>query len=698
MVNETIYDLRGLAIETRTQSLNQNGAAVWLISRTVYDENGRAIYSTEGFPEGTAPADIAGTHSIFDDAGRVIRTERRLGIEIQVTGSAGKLSSKLVSAGRLISTSEASYDSSGRAWQTIDDYGRKSQKLFDRYGQAIESRSQSYDQNGTLVWLTSRTVYDSLGRAVLSTDRYIMPGNTELGAGASPAFYATATVYDSQGRSIGSQRISGAVVTITGSAGSLTAAITSRGNVLNESKTIYDGRGRVARNISPTGQITDFVYDARDRQIATIAHPLPAEQVGLGSRFPGKLVRLRMETEFDRYGRVAAQVTNVIQVENSNGSLVTVDATGAYRTRFRYDAEGRQVAVVYPDGTSSSNEYDSQGRVTAEIDPLGNRKDMAYNSQGQLVRIQLPAVPDPLQNNTLARPTYNYAYNHHGQMTQLTDANGHITRLAFDAKGRNVSRTLPDGQTEMFAYDDRERQTLHVSFEGVHKQMLYDDTAAGGGRLYGYNLFASQADYLSYSSGGALASSVRWEQIRMTYDANGRVVSTSHVYARGAASGSPLASDHNDQWTNRYDDQGRVIEETSPTGFIRYEYDVYGRRTKTLSGTSGTTVLSEVTYAYDALNRLSTVLTVRRDGELIDSDVALPEKQPEATRYYFDLLGRPDYTEMPNGVVEDFVFDNMNRLDLMRHFKSDSNNADLSDNVLKDIFDYSYGPTANVVV
>ncbi len=57
--------------------------------------------------------------------------------------------------------------------------------------------------------------------------------------------------------------------------------------------------------------------------------------------------------------------------------------------------------------------------------------------------------------------------------------------------------------TETFTYDDRQRQTLHVSFEGVYKQTLYDDSAVGGGRMVGYNLFASQADYLSYTGGGA---------------------------------------------------------------------------------------------------------------------------------------------------------------------------------------------------
>ncbi|MCU0708126.1 MAG: hypothetical protein MUF23_07540, partial [Pirellula sp.] len=63
-----------------------------------------------------------------------------------------------------------------------------------------------------------------------------------------------------------------------------------------------------------------------------------------------------------------------------------------------------------------------------------------------------------------------------------------------------------------------------------------------------------------------------------------------------------------------YDAQGRVTQETTPTGFINYEYDLLGRKTKTLSGTTLPTVLSEVTYTYDLLGRLSTVNTVKRDG------------------------------------------------------------------------------------
>jgi YD repeat-containing protein len=176
----------------------------------------------------------------------------------------------------------------------------------------------------------------------------------------------------------------------------------------------------------------------------------------------------------------------------------------------------------------------------------------------------------------------------------------------------------------------------------------------------------------------------------MNYDAFGRVIATEHLYAQGATSGNPISTTHQDRWTNAFDDQQRLVATTSPTGFIHYQYDDFGRKKATESGTTGSTVLSEVTYAYDALSRLSTLLTVRRDGLPVDSSATLSDNQPEATRYHFDLLGRPDYTELPNGVVEDYVFDNMDRLDLMQHFQSDSNNADLTDNALKNMFDYSY--------
>jgi RHS repeat-associated protein len=107
-------------------------------------------------------------------------------------------------------------------------------------------------------------------------------------------------------------------------------------------------------------------------------------------------------------------------------------------------------------------------------------------------------------------------------------------------------------------------------------------------------------------------------------------------------------------------------------------------------GTVANQVLSEIGYEYDLMGRLARVNTIRRDGTAIDTDASLPGNQPESTTYHFDQLGRPDYTELPGGIVEDFEFDNLDQLDFMRHVASDTNNTDLTDNALLDLYDYEY--------
>ena len=120
----------------------------------------------------------------------------------------------------------------------------------------------------------------------------------------------------------------------------------------------------------------------------------------------------------------------------------------------------------------------------------------------------------------------------------------------------------------------------------------------------------------------------------------------------------------------------------TPTGFINYDHDLLGRTTKTQSGSTVPVVLTEITYSYDLFGRLSTVNTVRRDGAIVDSNGAAPCTPPESTTYFYDLLGRPDYTQLPNGVIEDYTFEAMDRMDLMAHRRT-------SDNAVLASYDYT---------
>ncbi|MFN6164524.1 MAG: RHS repeat-associated core domain-containing protein, partial [Planctomycetota bacterium] len=130
---------------------------------------------------------------------------------------------------------------------------------------------------------------------------------------------------------------------------------------------------------------------------------------------------------------------------------------------------------------------------------------------------------------------------------------------------------------------------------------------------------------------------------------------------------------------------GRVTQETTPTGTIQYQYDLLGRKTlcRTVVSTVPTDILTEITYTYDLFGRLSTVNTVKRDGAIVDSNGAGAGTPPESTTYFYDLLGRPDYTLLPNGVIEDYTFDAMDRVDLVAHRRA-------SDNAVLASYDYTY--------
>ena len=158
----TIFDARGLAIETRTESPDEDGTGVWLVSRTVFDSEGRAVYSTGSFPESVytdAPDQITGTHSIYEPGtGRMLESRQLAGLTIDIVGQASSLSSVLTTAGTVISFSRSFYDQNDRVVSTENDYGLRSQTLYDDNSRVIESRSESYQSTALAVgWCRERS-------------------------------------------------------------------------------------------------------------------------------------------------------------------------------------------------------------------------------------------------------------------------------------------------------------------------------------------------------------------------------------------------------------------------------------------------------------------------------------------------------------------------------------------------------------
>ncbi|MBA2115003.1 putative Ig domain-containing protein [Bremerella alba] len=695
--SESIYDLRGQLIESRTESVDEDGNAVWLVSRSVYDAAGRQIASTSQYEQGTTDP-ISGSFTTYDAAGQVTSSKQVDDIVIDVLGTGVFRTTVLVDAGTTIYESSTDYDNAGRVVKTIDNYGFESLTFYNQFGDTVESRREAVDETGNTVWLVNRTLYNEKGQVTYQTDTYQ--------EGSGDTIYGTRTIYDEQGRAVQSIRLSGLNIemfdpdddtTVADPVAAGLAILGSRlaadGTEISSSKTIYNEKGQVEKSVSADGQATEYEYDDLGRQVATVTHAVTAESVGLGDQYPGAMVRYRMETIHDEQGRVETERANLIQVEFADGNTL-VDESQVQETSYQYDEFGQRTRTTLTDGSYMLMRYDEFGRTIAEstqidgsinavwseaessfIDDVSSEhvetKLYEYDAQGRLAAVELPAVADPDNGGTLTRPRYEYEYDARGNQTVIRDPKLRETRFTYDEDGRMLSRTLPLGYgadgiegtaddstlpegnwTETFEYDDMGRQVRQTTFDGRTIDTIYDEF----GRL----------DQMEYFAAGIDPDVVPADEVvDYDYDAFGRTIQVED--ARGTID-------------MIYDDRGQLIEEILLEGTIFREYDeVTGQLTRMYTGSTADPV-NDTHYVYDDLRRLSEVRAV----EINDTVLATPE----VTSYSYTLMGSLERIDYANGMIAYHEYDSLNRLELLTNYGSDATPEDLSDNPVLESFDY----------
>ena len=228
-------------------------------------------------------------------------------------------------------------------------------------------------------------------------------------------------------------------------------------------------------------------------------------------------------------------------------------------------------------------------------------------------------------------------------------------------------------------YDDLGRQRLHISFEGVVKENIYD----GFGRMSAMNYYTDEAVY----SAGLITQ--RDEYI---FDAYGRRSGWTRYEATtpvALASGVTSAADDPNFAATRteatiFDTRGRILHDISPEGTLSYDYDVQGRMSFTaidavipaVVGSIGmpadpTTADRVTSYGYDLLGRLVSVQENATPSDAADDT--------QDTSYAFDLLGRkraqltfaPGDTDVT--VATSYLYDSLGRLDAMTDTDGDGN-------------------------
>ena len=262
----------------------------------------------------------------------------------------------------------------------------------------METRQQAINENGQVVELIVRTVYDLYGREIFATDAYIQ-GTT---------VYGTKTTYDQFSRPVNRIRLKDVQVSLT--SGETSLANSSR--TCGEQRLSMTKMDRSHKQSLRTGRLQGIQYDALRRQTAVIGHPLSLSEAGLAGHplasggNPATHVRLRIEAVYDSSGRVAEQRLKYPSI-CIHRWLYPINRANAQITKHRYDEGGNLIKTEFADGTFVEATYDSLGRKKSETNQIGLTRTFEYDGRGLLKAVELPSVPNPANGGQLTRPRMN---------------------------------------------------------------------------------------------------------------------------------------------------------------------------------------------------------------------------------------------------------------------------------------------------
>jgi YD repeat-containing protein len=666
-VSESMYDVRGNLVQSRSRAYMENGTPIWSVTRTFYDENGRSIASTSPFftdDAGTLLADLNDTdelrvsYSIYDALGRVIETQYLKGVTIDIASDAEHdglyvTSFTYPTTPDIQTSSQTVYDAAGRVYQSISSTGTITTYEYDTAGRQIRTTLDiapgSGDPDDQQI---TEVEYDSLGRQTLTRDalgnetRYTYDALGRLVQTTYADGTTTSTEYDNLGRRISETDQLGRTTQYEyDDAGRTTAVVLPEvidpltGELTNPRYEYgYDDQGQQTSITDPNGHTTNFTYDHLGRQL-TRTLPLGTLTGVESSHYDDRTLADLIASGDDVTTSTAlGQTAYMVDFEgNVTGYLYDNSALGSGRTTqvtyYAADdlaAAGITIAVgmtpaqiraalaVITAARTVSYTYDDEGRIIEINDTArgsgGGIITNTYNDEDQLIRI---ASPEGI---------INYAYDDLGQLTRAWTGNtpgSHDggtptteTVYTYDELGRmaTVRATYRAGiiTTEpatIYHYDALGRIAAIERPNNVTAQYLYDSmshvTAV-------YNFIDSNTNQMYDAGGGDTLVSV----FEYTHDAYGnRLAATESFDTDNDGMIAVAQGDTVQTYTWQYDALNRLVSESFDSQLDdtldytdTFTYDLASNR-QTLehdAGSDGMTSAGDETtsYFYDANDRL----------------------------------------------------------------------------------------------
>ncbi|MGG6463275.1 putative Ig domain-containing protein [Solilutibacter silvestris] len=588
-------------------------------------------------------------------------------------------------------TTEFQYDNAGRLTQQIDALGHAESWTYDGAGQKT-----SYTNRNNQTWTYQ---YDGAGHQV---------------AEISPQVAVTSA--DANGQIT---QVSRAIVT--------RLAYDGLGNVIRKSE---DADGGMART-------TEYGYDNRGHQILT--------------RFPDA-------GQLDSNGNVAttgAQPTIEVTYDALGNAVVEKDVQGNYRHRV-YDAAGRLSFEVDQDGGVTGYEYNVYGeqvlltrfsRTVAvdsnpivDLDPRISELDRTittvYDLSGRKIEVRQSEVDwaDGAGLSGMSSPTTRYTYNAFGELVKesvlrsgnaddataqwadtlhyydelgrqfaMVDAEGHLTRMEYDAQGELIKQTEfavalssadvgvypidpPAGDNRATGYDRvteyqydalgrKVKETAHrhdwsdTSFAGSAADVVTDIVYDNEGHAVSTSV-SGVTTQTSYDALGRAQSITEQGRQALRADASDQIASNMALeldnvsslyqwvspyttmaydafgnviqvrrYAKGEEGGASAADQIH---TTRYDWQGRAVWERDEAGTVYTRvYDAADHIVQSRYRLEGTSArwAEVVTYATYDASGRQTSSVIQRETHRGDTGVVLSVETDSASYVDYNVFG-----------------------------------------------------------
>ncbi|MDF3836846.1 carbohydrate-binding domain-containing protein [Cupriavidus basilensis] len=317
-------------------------------------------------------------------------------------------------------------------------------------------------------------------------------------------------------------------------------------------------------------------------------------------------------------------------------------ASGTESTDYAYDTVGNRISVKDV-SRQLQYRYDARGRMTQEL-----------NGEGSVALAALGASPTQAQIDAVWATW--------------------ATQYAYDAAGRRISSTAPDGRKTFYYYNN-------------DSQLTYVATSAGEVVQYGYSAFGERESTTVFAArvtdqtvlaalvGGLETTAFTSKVIRnasadivtsVTYDQAGRVktstdgrksVATNTYTAFGELDTrlTPIANGVTALLSNTYDRRGLLVSSIQDKGGLNFigstAYDAFGRITQTTDASGA--IRSQ---SYDRAGRIVTVTDALGDVARISYDafgnvLTRTDRTGKTTTYAYSALERQVTMTTPEGLV-----------------------------------------------